>query len=358
MSPVLVTYPRAEVDGGWRALRGEEVRDVGGFDPAVLALAAEEERLLFGGELWSLVVIREGALAAEMQSHSALEQSRFNVHSVTKAVTALGFGILFEDFRRAGRERELNLDSRLYELADLPAPEDERRREITLGQLLSMTSGIVGIADGAFTAAQPSGEGFFEHVLGLVPGREGLDASRLAAEPGTRWAYSDVAFAHLALAFSAVAGVELDTFLARRLFAPIGVEGAVWARAGGGERIGRHPVCHSGLVLSARELARLGLLVLRGGEWAGEEIVAPEWVARVTGPSQDLNPRYGYGFWLNSARELWPMLPEDAFGMVGFRGNRCWIVPSLDLVVARAATGPALLDDRYFPGRIVEAILA
>jgi hypothetical protein len=43
--------------------------------------------------------------------------------------------------------------------------------------------------------------------------------------------------------------------------------------------------------------------------------------------------------------------------MMGFRGNRCWVVPSLDLVVARTGSGPALIDDRYFPRRIIDALL-
>jgi len=96
---------------------------------------------------------------------------------------------------------------------------------------------------------------------------------------------------------------------------------------------------------------------MRGGVWDGREIVPGEWIERATRPSQEFNPHYGYAIWTNASGTLWPDVPADAFALMGFRGSRCWVIPSLDLVVARVGSGPPLIDDRYFPTRVLDAAL-
>ena len=59
-------------------------------------------------------------------------------------------------------------------------------------------------------------------------------------------------------------------------------------------------------------------------------------------------------FYVQKAR--WPDLPQDAFALSGYRCNRCYVIPSLDLVVARVGSGPAAWDDNALIGGIVEAL--
>jgi hypothetical protein len=54
---------------------------------------------------------------------------------------------------------------------------------------------------------------------------------------------------------------------------------------------------------------------------------------------------------------MWAELPTGAFAMMGYRGNRCRVVPSLDLVVTRTGSGPNLMDDTYFPTKVCKAVL-
>ena len=180
--------------------------------------------------------------------------------------------------------------------------------------------------------------------------------AQLVADPGSHWEYSDPGYAHLALAFAEATGQEIDSYLNARLFAQIGLPAVSWSRSGGGKLLGPHTVAFSGLVLSARELARCGYLLLCGGVWNGQRIVSEDWIATATVPSQPFNPHYGYGMWVNTTGTLWPQAPPDAFAMMGFRGNRCWLVPSLDLVIARVGTGLSVLDDRYIPVQLLKAV--
>lgn len=350
-------FPPPEDSGGWRYASSEiEVRDLAGLDQRVLALAEQEQLWEYGGDSWAISIIRNGILAAEFRTHNILDASRFDIWSTTKSFTSLAFGMILAD---PVYGRTLSLDSHVYDYIPEGFPlTDERKAEVTIGQLLSMTGGFVGGITGvSFGTPTRTGDGLFEYALGRVPNRYGYDASRLIAAPGTRWEYSDPGYSHLSLVFSHVTGQEIDSYLNERLFGPIGVPRVSWTRAGGGDRLGPHTVPHTGLLLSARELARCGYLLLRGGTWDGTEIVSQDWIAKVTQPSQPYNPQYGYGFWVNTTGTLWPEVPTDAFAMMGYRGNRCWVVPSLDLVIARTGSGPPIIDDRYFPSRVIEAMI-
>jgi CubicO group peptidase (beta-lactamase class C family) len=348
-------FPPPEADGGWRyAVSDEEIRERANLDPKVLALAAGEQEWYYGGDSWCISIVRNGVLATDFRSFDAMDSSLFEVFSVTKSFTSLAFGIILNDPAYAGR---LDLDSAAYDFIPEGYPlTDGRKARVTVGQLLSMTGGFSGHYH--LTYAQTRlGDGLFEQVLGRVPNRYGYDAGQLIADPGTRWLYSDPGFSHLSLVFAHATGSELDTFLNERLFGPIGVPAVSWSRSGGGTWIGPHPIAHRGLVLSSRELARCGYLLLRRGVWNGRQIVSSDWIERATSPSQPFNPTYGYGFWVNSSGSLWTELPSDAFAMMGYRGNRCWVVPSLDLVVARTGSGPPIVDDRYFPSKVLDAVL-
>jgi CubicO group peptidase (beta-lactamase class C family) len=350
-------FPPPEGSGGWRYASSEkEVRELAGLEPRVLALAEQEQQWQYGGDSWAISIIRHGILASEFRTFNILDASRFDIWSTTKSFTSLAFGMILAD---PVYGRTLSFDSNAYDYIPEGFPlTDERKAEVTIGQLLSMTGGFAGGITGvSFGTPTRIGDGLFEYALGRVPNRYGYDASRLISAPGTRWEYSDPGYAHLSLIFSHVTGQEIDSYLNERLFGPIGVPPVSWTRAGGGDRMGPHTVPHTGLLLSARELARCGYLLLKGGTWDGTEIVSGDWIARVTQPSQPYNPQYGCGFWVNTTGTLWPEVPTDAFAMMGYRGNRCWIVPSLDLVIARTGSGPPVIDDRYFPARVIEAIL-
>ena len=349
-------FPLPEDEGGWRyAASDAEVRDLAGLDPEVLALEDREQQRHYGGDSWAISVVRNGVLAAEFRTFNLGDSTRFDVWSATKSFTSLAFGIIFSDPEYTGK---ISLQSRAYDFIPEGHPlTDERKKDITIGHLLSMTSGFIGGEHGASGTPTRTGEGLFEFAIGRIPNRYGYDASRLIADPGTQWEYSDPGYAHLSLVFSHVTGQEIDTFMNERMFQPIGIPRVSWTRSGGGLNLGPHTVPHTGLVLSAREFARCGYLLLRGGKWAGRQLVSQEWIETVTHPSQSFNPQYGYGFWVNTTGTLWPDVPTDAFAMMGYRGSRCWVVPSLDLVIARTGSGPAVIDDRYFPQRIIGALI-
>ncbi len=352
--------PPPESAGGWRYLTDPaEVRRRGGMDPTRLALVQQTQEFLHGGDSWAIAIIRHGYLVAEWLTFNVLPPTRFDLWSGTKSFTGTAWGLLFEDSRQGQLPggRQVDLDTPAYTLIPAGYPlSDPRKEAITLRHLLSMTSGIPGEQAGLQGLPTALTNGPFEHALGRCPNRFGHSAATLSAAPGTTWDYSDPAFAHLALACIQVAGQELHTILAERVFGPIGIEGASWDRQGGSGFLGPHTNAHSGLHLSARELARFGYLTLHGGEWNGVPVLPRWWMEVATRSSQALNPRYGYTWWVNTTGTHWPALPRDAFALAGYRSNRCYVVPSLDLVVARVGSGPPTWDESLLIGGVVEAV--
>ena len=70
-----------------------------------------------------------------------------------------------------------------------------------------------------------------------------------------------------------------------------------------------------------------------------------------------MNPRYGLTWWVNTDGSQWPALPRDAFAAQGLHCNRCYVVPSLDLVVTRTGSGPPSWSEPDFISRVVGAIV-
>ena len=336
-------YPPSELAGGWRRCKtDEEVRRLGGMDPAMLARVGRTNLTFYGGP-WQLVVIRHGYLVREWMGANAMPQTTFDLWSCTKSATGIAFGLLFDDSRhhRLPHDAQIDLDSPAYSLIPEGAPLSDPAKEKTkLRHLLSMTSGIPGEDHGIEGFQVSDGGGEFEIALGRQPNRFGESAARLYAAPGEAWDYSDAAFAHLSLIFFHVTGQEIGDFMKARVFQPIGIVNGGWDLEGGGGNLGPHTNPHSGLHLSARDFARLGYLLLHGGVWQGKQIVPKWWVNLATHSSQSINPDYGFTFWVNTAGTLWPHAPKDAFAMMGFATNRCFVVPSLDLVVVRTAFDP------------------
>jgi CubicO group peptidase (beta-lactamase class C family) len=149
---------------------------------------------------------------------------------------------------------------------------------------------------------------------------------------------------------------EMHEYMQDKVFSRIGIENASWDVHGGGPFIGPHTSAHVGLHISARELARFGYLLMQNGKWGDDQIIPSIWVDKATKPSQTLNPEYGFTFWVNTHETRWPGLPKDMFSLEGYNSNRCYVIPSKELVVVRVGSGPNQWNERLFVRQILKAI--
>ena len=352
--------PKPESLGGWRLIDKKvdiEIENQINFDQ--LNTAIHQYKRFFENEASSIVIIKDGYLLKEYCSFMTLPGSRFDVWSCTKSFTGIAWGLLFEESKKGTLPDNIKVDLDSYAYSFLPDSfkiTDKRKEKITIGHLLSMTSGIPGESQLVFGISPQENHGPFEHALGYKENRYGYKTDKLISEPGFVWDYSDPAIAHLSFLFKIIMKREMHEYMQEKVFDKIGIENASWDVHGGGQFIGPHTSAHVGLHISARELARFGYLLMKNGKWGDDEIIPSSWIEKATRPSQTLNPEYGFTFWVNSHGTRWPDLPKDMFSLEGYNSNRCYVIPSKGVIVVRVGSGPNQWNEQVFINQIFKAI--
>ncbi len=217
----------------------------------------------------------------------------------------------------------------------------------------------------------------------LKSGNDNLDAvapKRGSEYPGTRMQYNNWDFNAAGTAFEKLAGKTIYQALEQDLARPIGMQDFDAAKQGKVPSPGSvHP--EYVMRLSTRDLARLGLLMLRRGRWQHTQVVPEQWVrasttlvtpfARVhpTGLSVGGQPdRWGYGvmWW------VWeePMFPggasigplQGAYTAMGAGGQYVTVLPAEDMVVVHTtdidANGAADVPTMAYDAVLAMAIMS
>jgi CubicO group peptidase (beta-lactamase class C family) len=322
---------------GWRTAAPDQQ----GMDPAVLD---DLDTIVPASypQVRSVLVVRHGYLVVERYWQGVAASDGHNSFSVTKSFVSALVGIALRD------RRLRSLDQTVEELlADhLPATADPRLPQVTLKQLLTMTSGLagddalVGGKDGISDRMAQSRD-WVRHILGR----------RLVTTPGASWAYSSDSSHLLSAIVADATGQSTMAFARAELFAPLGIATdnafepkvrdwppptqdelkayeqatVAWPRDPQGYHYGG-----GFLKLPARDLAKLGYLYLNGGQWDGTQVVPADYVAASTRPQSDPSQvpgGYGYQWWVADATG------HDSFRAEGFGGQLVQVIPDLDLVV-------------------------
>jgi CubicO group peptidase (beta-lactamase class C family) len=158
-------------------------------------------------------------------------------------------------------------------------------------------------------------------------------------EPGSMFFYDGAAADHLAEIISAATGMTSYDYMLSQVFAPMGVSAQYQAEgvdSNGDIRIG------GSMLITCRDMARLGQTYLDGGVWQGNRIVDASYVALATSPSRN-NPDYGYLWWLNTTGEI-ASAPRSMYFAAGALGQYCFVVPEARLVVATMGFGRPPLE--------------
>jgi CubicO group peptidase (beta-lactamase class C family) len=103
----------------------------------------------------------------------------------------------------------------------------------------------------------------------------------------------------------------------------------------------------------SRDHARFGLLHLRKGCWGDRQLLSEQWVSDASAPG-DVNPVYGYMWWRNTDRQLWPSAPATSYAALGYGRHIVWIDSEHDLVVVARWIERDAVDE--FLGLILEAL--
>jgi len=264
----------------------------------------------------SLVVMRHGEIHFEDYPNQGSAGRGWELASGTKSFTGvMGAAAIQDGLIHSWDER----------CADtLTEWRDDERSRITLRHLLSLTSGISG---GPIARPPPYAEAI---------------AQPATAPPGERFAYGPTPFQIFGEIMRRKLNGDPLAYLQRRIFDPPRIEPTHWRRGRDG-----NPQMPSGAGFTARDWARFGWFVLRDGEGRVDRAALRECFE----PSR-ANPGYGLSFWLLrdglvppgriQSVDVDPEL-EHRFGRInmaaGAGDQRLYLIPNLDLVVARQASG-------------------
>ncbi|MEJ2065150.1 MAG: serine hydrolase [Reinekea sp.] len=97
------------------------------------------------------------------------------------------------------------------------------------------------------------------------------------------------------------------------------------------------------LYATARDWAKIGQLMLNGGEINDHRLVSEDYIQRALTPNASNNEKnFGYLWWLNDGDNVkrWPELPDNTYAALGSRDQRVLVMPDDDLVIVRLGWSP------------------
>ncbi|MCU7649628.1 serine hydrolase domain-containing protein [Pseudomonas piscis] len=312
------------------------------------AFAPRDDESRHGVRTDALLVVRDGRLVYERYAGETEPQTPHLIWSASKSVLAVLMGVASGEGRFGLQDPAVNFYPALK-----PHP------GITMADLLHWASGLDWQEDYEYAPLNSS-------VVAMLYTRGRRDMAAFAAQhqaaspPGQAFRYSSGDSNLLAASLRGMLGAQqYPDYPWRALFEPLGIRQAVWERDAAGTF-----VASSYLYMSARDLARIGLLMQREGRWHDRQLLPRAWVEFCRTPfagyraGQDVAVAGGH-WWLNrvvdGAPRPWPDAPEDTYAALGHWGQALYIVPQQRLVIVRYG------DDRdgsYQHNELLKRVLA
>jgi CubicO group peptidase (beta-lactamase class C family) len=292
---------------GWRTATPEAV----GMDPELLDGMIEH---VTGNGIGadSILVIRHGYIVSDAYFPPFDEGEIHEVYSCTKSVVSTLMGIALEE----GYLESLN--QRVLEFFPNRTAQNSGswKEEMTLRDFLTMTAGFDAKDSYLYNweglERMHNSSDWVQYVLDLP----------MAEKPGSRFEYTNGVSHLLSCIITETTGMSALDFAKERLFGPLNISDFEWRVDPTGNNWG-----YSGLYLTPHDMAKIGHLFLKGGEWDGEQIVSRKWVEEATSVhihAGTLLDDYGFQWWVS---------PRGYYSAIGHKGQFIHVIPELDLVV-------------------------
>ena len=277
-----------------------------------------------GQDLHSIMIVKDGKVVKEHWMGEGAPDKLHILNSVSKTFTSTAVGLAIAEGR-------LSLSDKVVDLFPdkLPAEVSDNLKKVEVRHLLTMSGGHDTEPS---HRTMPEGADWVEAFL----------AHPFEHEPGTYFWYNSMGTYMLSAIVQKVTGEKVIDYLTPRLFEPLAIEGATWQESPQGINVGGW-----GLYLKTEDLAKMGQLILRRGEWNGKQIVPAEWIDEMTTAHIDSRPAgmrpeqitfkaedsdwlQGYGY------QMW-RCRHGAVRADGANGQYIIVMPEQNVVIAMTA---------------------
>jgi len=236
-------------------------------------------------------------------------ERKFYIHSCRKSLMSALYGIHVDEgnIDLSKTIADLDIDDKPPSLSDL-------EKTATVKMLLQARSGI------------------YHPAAAESPSMKAARPERHSHAPGTFWYYNNWDFNALGTIFEQESGTKIFEEFKNRIGDPIGMEDfEVSDGIYQYEEMSIHPAYH--FRLTARDMARFGLLFLQNGTWEDTRIISEEWIEESTKSHSDTGTdfNYGYMWWIADSNKS--NLPAGSYLASGYHGHYIVVIPEMNLVI-------------------------
>lgn len=284
----------------------------------------------------SLLVVKDGKLIFERYTDGLDRDYNYELYSDTKGTSAILAGILIDNGK-------LKLDDNIGPMVERLRPDlagqFDDKDDIQVAHLLKMSTGL--------------GYGFSKENKGDPIYYDSVDRLQLAADtplkmpPGQEFEYSDINAVLMAAVLQEAAGMAAPEYAEQKLFEPLAMKNYAWGRADEAGLVSTG----WGMRLRAIDMAKVGLLMLNGGQWNDKQIVSQDWITQMVTPS-GVNPQFGYDWWINTI-----VTTEPEYATAGFKGQYILVLPERNAVVVMTGLLPIDGNEQIFQQIVNDYVL-
>ncbi|WP_394779973.1 serine hydrolase domain-containing protein [Undibacterium sp.] len=270
-------------------------------------------------DLKAVIVLRHGNIIGEQYYNGELPTTLHDIRSAGKSITSLLAGAALDRVK-------------IHSVSDTvqqywPDTRGTAIGDVRLQDVLTMRSGLAAFDE------DPDSPGNEDKMDEAADPFSFTYAVPRADAPGMRYRYNSLTAYTAGIVVEKAVGQSMASFAGEALFKPLGITQWQWASDSKGHTKGQ-----GNLSLTARDLARIGQMVLDNGRYQGRQVLSAAWIAESLKPRfaiSDSDPyadSYGY-FWYYKVQDIKGTKVPVSFAS-GNGGNKIYVVPSLDMVVA------------------------
>jgi CubicO group peptidase (beta-lactamase class C family) len=291
----------------------------------------------------SLLIFRNNKLVSESYFDGWNRGRLHTLRSATKSFNSTLIGIALDQNKLS------NINQKVFDFfPEYSTLNNAQKQNMTIEHLLTMSSG--------FQWNQTTTDPKINDETGMEKSNNWIEYTLrkdIVTTPGTSFFYNSGCSNLLAGITKKSTGDHADVFAEKYLFAQLKIANYFWRKQKDG-------YCNAGygLLLTPRDMSKLGQVFLDSGKWKGIQIVSSSWVIKATSTffgNEENENGYAYQWW--TAKYNINSKTVRVFSARGNGGQYIFVVPSLNAVITFTGGNFSPLDQGAPFGIMTNVIL-